>query len=96
MIQNSDIEGRLRLFRYGLIVIVVVTFLVSLLAPYVIASPWAAEFNTLLSPADQVNVSLGSFLGPALLATLVVAVLMVVAYMLYRSYLLKNGTAARA
>ena len=94
MIQNSDVEGRLRLFRYGLIVIVVVTFLVSLLAPYVIASPWAAQFNTLLNETDQIDVSIGTFLSQALLITLVVAVLMAVAYFVYRSYLLKNGARA--
>ena len=34
MLDQDDIKGRLRLFRYGLIVIVVVAFLLSWLMPY--------------------------------------------------------------
>lgn len=96
MIQSSDVEGRLRLFRYGLIVIVAITFLVSLLAPYVIAAPWAAQFNAVLNEADQVDVSIGTFLSNALVITLIVAVVMAIAYFIYRSYLLKSASPARA
>lgn len=98
MIQNTDVEGRLRLFRYGLIVIVVVTFLVSLLAPYVVTSAYATELNKVASAAnvDPVSITVVTFLGQALITTLVVAVLMAVAYFVYRSYLLKSAPTAHA
>ncbi len=32
MLKQSDVEGRLRLFRFGLLVIVIITFAVSLSA----------------------------------------------------------------
>ena len=98
MIQRTDVEGRLRLFRYGLIVIVVVTFLVSLLAPYVVTSAYATELNKVAVAAnvDPVDITITTFFSQALITTVIVAVLMAVAYFLYRSYLLKNTSAARA
>ena len=98
MIKNQDTEGRLRLFRYGLIVIVVVTFLVSLLAPYVITSAYATELNKVADAAnvDPVDITIGTFFSQALITTLVVAVLMAVAYFVYRSYLGRSGPTARA
>lgn len=98
MIQNTDVEGRLRLFRYGLIVIVVVTFLVSLLAPYVVTSAYATELNKVATAAnvDPVSITIATFLGQALITTAIVAVLMAAAYFVYRSYLLKNTRPAHA
>jgi len=98
VIKNQDTEGRLRLFRYGLIVIVVVTFLVSLLAPYVITSAYATELNKVADAAnvDPVDITIGTFFSQALITTLVVAVLMAVAYFVYRSYLGRSGPTARA
>jgi hypothetical protein len=98
VIQNTDVEGRLRLFRYGLIVIVVVTFLVSLLAPYVVTSAYATELNKVATAAnvDPVSITIATFLGQALITTAIVAVLMAAAYFVYRSYLLKNTHPAHA
>jgi hypothetical protein len=62
MLQQSDVEGRLRLFRYGVIVIVVVTFVVTLIAPYsfitsylrpAIDSHWRAGLSCLSLHLDQ-------------------------------------------
>lgn len=98
MIQSTDIQGRLRLFRYGLIVIVVVTFLVSLFAPYVVTSAYATELNKVASAAnaEPIIITIGTFLGQALITTIVVAALMAVAYFAYRMVLLRNVTPARA
>jgi putative copper export protein len=78
MISQSDIAARLRLFRYGLVVIVVVTFMVSLLAPM------AALQNVPNAPPITAH------LGTALLLTVVVAVLMVIAYFAYQYVLNKT------
>jgi hypothetical protein len=76
-----DIEGRLRLFRYGLIVIVIVAFLVSLLAPYVSLS---------FVSAIGVSYSLMDGLTTAIIFTVVVAVLAVIAYFGYRAVLMRT------
>jgi hypothetical protein len=78
-----DIEGRLRLFRYGLIVIVIVAFLVSLLAPYVS-----------LSFLGNVGISYGIMdgLGTAVIFTVVVAIVAVIAYFAYRAVLSRSTT----
>ena len=39
MINQTDISGRIRLLRYGLIVLVIVTFLVAWLVPYAQLAP---------------------------------------------------------
>jgi hypothetical protein len=92
MLQTGDIAGRLRLFRYGLVVIVVVTFLVSLLAPYVVVSGWAGGFNELAAAVgqDRVDVGITTFLGQAIITTVIVAVLMAVVYFIYRQYLARS------
>jgi hypothetical protein len=76
-----DVEGRLRLFRYGLIVVVVVAFLVSLLAPYV-------SLSFLNTVGITYNITDG--LGTALLFTVVVAVIAVIAYFAYRAVLTRS------
>lgn len=78
MISQSDIAGRLRLLRYGLVVLVVVTFLISLLAPF-----FALRGLGYLEAAPSIT----DFLGTALLITVVVAVLSVVVYFVYRAVL---------
>ena len=83
MIKTSDVDGRLRLFRYGLIVVVVVTFLISLLAP-VFATRGAANLGVEAPPIT-------SFLGTALLFTVVVGVIAVAAYFVYRSVLTRGS-----
>lgn len=79
MINSTDIQGRLRLLRYGLVVLVVVTFLVSLLAPFVAVRPYA-------DAAGQ-SVAITDFLGTALLYTVIVGVLAVVIYFAYQNVL---------
>lgn len=76
MIQQTDIASRLRLLRYGLIVLVVVTFLISLLAPVV-------ALRDLGSAAPPIT----DFLGNALLFTVIVAALSVGVYFGYRMVL---------
>jgi hypothetical protein len=82
MIDRGDVQGRLRLFRYGLIVVVVVTFLVSMLAPLL-------YINGLQSTGVAAP-SLGDFAGTAILLTIIVAVVAVVAYALYHYYLTRS------
>lgn len=91
MIKQTDVKGRLSLLRYGLIVVVVVTFLVALLAPYTVAAPWAAELNTVADALEaaggtdvpRASVNITDFLGQALLYTVIVAVICVVIYFVY-------------
>jgi hypothetical protein len=67
MLKQTDLQGRLRLLRYGLLVVVVVTFAVSLSFPVVMRVPNA----------------IGSFLVTALIYTAVVAVICVGIYFGY-------------
>ena len=92
MIQNADVAARLRLFRYGLVVIVVVTFLVSLLAPYVVTSAYATELNRVADAAnaDRIAITVTTFFGQALITTIVVAIIMAVVYYLYREWLTRS------
>ncbi len=83
MIQQSDIQGRLRLLRYGLIVVVVLTFFVVLLAPYA----WATNY---LEPADSAQIQIGDFLTQALIATAIAVVLALVVYVVYHYLLTKS------
>jgi hypothetical protein len=91
MIKQTDVQGRLSLLRYGLIVVVVVTFLVALLAPYTVAAPWAAELNTVADALEaaggtnvpRASVAITDFLGQAVLYTVIVAVICVVIYFVY-------------
>jgi hypothetical protein len=82
MIDRNDIQARLRLFRYGLMVVVVVTFLISLLAPVAYLS--GVRYAGINPPG------IGDFLGTALLFTVVVAIIAVVAYAVYHYALTKT------
>lgn len=77
MIQQSDIQGRLNLLRYGLVVLVVVTFFVALLVP-------VGAFRNLegveLPPITE-------FVDEALIATVIVALLTVPIYVGYSRFL---------
>lgn len=84
MLKSTDIEGRLRLFRYGLIVVVIVTFLISLLAPSIALSGLAR--NGITPPP------ITDFLGTAVLFTIVVAVIAVAAYFVYRMLLTRSNS----
>jgi predicted PurR-regulated permease PerM len=95
MISQTDLQGRLRLLRYGLVVVVVVTFLVALLAPYAVAAPWAAELNKVADALEQAggtdvpkaSVQIADFLGTAVLYAIIVAVLAVIVYFVYQNVL---------
>jgi hypothetical protein len=80
MISQSDVAGRLRLFRYGLVVLVVVTFLVALLVPY-------ASLRTSFEAAGLPQPGIFDNLGWAVIATVVVAVLSVILYFVYQNVL---------
>jgi uncharacterized protein HemY len=82
MIQQSDIKGRLNLLRYGLVVLVVVTFFVALLVP--VASLRNIQ-NVTVPPITD-------FVGTALIATVIVAVLSVVVYFAYSWFLKRSVT----
>ncbi len=100
MISQGDIQGRLRLFRYGLIVLVIVTFLVSILAPFAVAAPYATEINTLGAalaaanggPYTPVTINISDFIGNAILYTLVVAVIAVIIYFVYSQVISRPAT----
>ena len=83
MIDQSDIQARLRLFRYGVLVIIVLTFFVTLLAPF-------AWVNSYFAPTDNVNPQIGDFLGQAVIATIIAAVISIVAYVAYHYLLTKT------
>lgn len=74
MIKQSDIEARLRLLRYGLLVVVVVAFVVSISYPVVA-----------LHDKGQV----GDFFGRSILYSAVVGVICVAIYFVY-SYILQK------
>ncbi|MDZ4765453.1 MAG: hypothetical protein SGI73_12950 [Chloroflexota bacterium] len=97
MINQSDIQGRLRLLRYGLIVVVVVAFLVALLVPFVVASPWATEFNQLARAQgiEERIVSITDSLGTALIVTVITAVVAVVLYLVYSNIISRTRSATK-
>lgn len=65
MIQQSDVEGRLRLLRYGLIVLVIVTFIVTLLSPVVAGLPLGSDFlgTAILFSVVVAVISVGIYFG---------------------------------
>jgi hypothetical protein len=81
MIQSGDLEGRLRLFRYGLIVLVIITFLVSLFAPYSYITAYLRPV-TATGTVDAPPIT--QFLGQAVIYSVVVAIIAVIAYFAYR------------
>ena len=88
MIQQSDIPGRLRLLRYGLIVLVVVSALVAVLVPFVSLRGYA-------NAAGQ-SVQITDFLGWAALATIGVAALAVITYFGYKMILERRSKQTNA
>jgi len=83
MISSTDIEGRLRLLRYGLIVLVIVTFLLTLLAP-IASLRFVTEAGLELPPITD-------FLGTAILFSIVVGVISVGIYIGYSALLKRNA-----
>lgn len=76
MLKQSDVEGRLKLFRFGLLVVVLVTFAVGVGTQYLLGSMAG-------------NIAMGSVMISAGIQTAVVAVIMVVVYFAYAA-ILKN------
>lgn len=86
MLSQSDLEGRLRLFRYGVIVVVVVAFVVTLIAPYSFVSSY-------LQPAIASGLarpSITDFLSQSIIAAIIAAVIGIVAYIAYAYALTKK------
>jgi len=94
MLKQSDVQGRMRLLRYGLIVVVVVTFVATLLAPYAFISNYKDDTGAKLSDSDNFNANIGDFLVPALIATAVALVLSLVIYFGY-GYMLERTIATK-
>jgi ABC-type Fe3+ transport system permease subunit len=85
MISQSDIQGRLRLLRYGLIVVVIVAFFVALLVPYAaIVTFWNSNpgVEEIVSPPGILD-----GLGTAIIATIVTAVICAAIYFGYNRFL---------
>ncbi len=87
MITQADLQGRLRLLRYGLIVLVVVTFLVAWLVPYAQMAPAIQSLNNANPGLNAPVPGVFDNLGWALLATVVVAVIAVIIYLVYQNIL---------
>lgn len=82
-VSQSDVQGRLRLLRYGLIAVVILVFFVTWLFPY-------ATFGTFLDTSGieaVYNPDLMQFLTPALIATVIALVLALIVYFVYREIL---------
>lgn len=77
MIKQSDIKGRLNLLRYGLVVLVVVTFFVALLVP---VGSFRNLEGVVLPPITE-------FVDEALIAAVIVAILSVPIYFGYSKFL---------
>jgi hypothetical protein len=80
MIKQSDIQGRLRLFRYGLVVITVVTFVLGLIYPWVALRSVGGLNASELPPMT-------AYLPNALIVTVVVAIVMIIIYFVYAEIL---------
>ena len=76
-VTQKDVEGRLRLMRYGVIVITITAFLVSFLTQWRILAGFPAAPGMM------------SYLMNALITTVIVAVIMAVVYFAY-AYFLKR------
>lgn len=87
MITQTDIQGRLRLMRYGLIVLVIVAFLISWLVPYAQVAPAIQSLNEANPGLGATVPGLFDNLGQALLITVIVAVLAVIIYLVYQNIL---------
>ena len=75
MLKQSDVQGRLRLFRYGIVVVIVTAFVASLLSPIVITAGLPVQLGVM------------DAMMPALIVTVITAVIGVVAYFAYAQVL---------
>ena len=87
MIAQGDTQGRLRLLRYGLIVLVVVTFLITWLVPYAQLAPAIRSLNDANPGLNATVPGLFDNLGQAVLLTVVIAVIAVIIYFVYQNIL---------
>jgi len=76
MIKQSDIEGRLNLFRYGVIVVTITAFVVSIAAPMALTSDFG-----------EAGLGIGELMMPSIIITAITAVIGVVAYFAYAQLL---------
>ncbi len=91
-VDQGDVQGRLRLLRYGLIAAVVIIFLVTLLVPYVFLNTYTAQVQSAAEQAQVDNpelefnipeVGITNFLLWAIVAAVVTAVIGVIIYFVY-------------
>lgn len=75
MIEQSDVQGRLNLFRYGIVVVTVTAFVVSLVAPMILTANLPG------------SIGIGEMLMPSLIITVITAVIGAVAYFAYAQFL---------
>lgn len=76
MIKQSNVQGRLNLFRYGVVVVIVTAFVASLAAPIV-----------LTADLGEFSLGFGDVLMPSLIITGITAVIGIVSYMAYAQLL---------
>lgn len=75
MIKQSDVQGRLNLFRYGIVVVTVTAFIVSLASPIVLTAN--------MSP----SLGFGDVLMPSIMITVITAIIGAIAYFAYAQFL---------
>ena len=80
MIKQSDVQGRLNLFRYGVVVVTVTAFVVSFAAPMVLTASFA-------DVGEGFNLGFGDLLMPVLIITVITAVIGIAAYFAYAQLL---------
>ncbi|MBN1285752.1 MAG: hypothetical protein JXB47_10165 [Anaerolineae bacterium] len=89
-VSQGDIEGRLRLLRYGLIVAVIVVFLITWLVPYVFLSAYTNELIKVASEAGietPAPFGIADSLVWAIVAAIATAIAGVILYFVYRAVL---------
>jgi hypothetical protein len=82
MLKQTDLQGRLRLFRYGIIVVTITAFVASLLSP------------VMLTANLPVSVGVMDALMPAIIVTVITAVIGVAAYFAYAQVLKRTVSAS--
>lgn len=91
MISRTDIQGRLRLLRYGLIVVVIVAFFVALLVPYAAVATFLNN-NPGVGDITGAAPSITDGLVTAVIATIVTAIVAVVIYIVYGNIIKRNAS----
>lgn len=76
MIQQSDVQGRLRLFRYGIVVVTITALVTTWFAPV-----------ALTAQLGEAGLSIGEAFMPALIVSVITAIIGVVAYFAYAQVL---------